>query len=282
MFIIKSEIRNDAQFGRILWVTDEKTEIIATLDVGIRIIHISAYGKENLFYRQPEDLSDGLYKSEGWRIFGGHRLWFAPESEKSYYPDQEPVTYTLEDNAVCLTQKTDLWMGLRKSVRLEFMLDGKIKVRWGVENTGDETICGALWGIHTLCGGIGIADFSNSKGELYRPNRAISLWRDTNLNDERISFEGDKIIVKHKLGGSYFKIGFYSQKGFIHHENLGQVFDIEFPVFPMEQCPDGGSNVEIWTSRHCMELEVLGPLVSLAPHNSTQLEVFWDVRCIDS
>ena len=127
-----------------LWITDGRTEIAATLDVGIRIIHLSHYGMENLFYRQPEDLSDSLFKPGGWKLLGGHRLWFAPESESSYYPDQSPIAYSLEKNAVTLTQDVDPWMNLRKSMRLAFGEDGKIAVRWSVENLGQESIRGAL------------------------------------------------------------------------------------------------------------------------------------------
>ena len=278
---MKHEIRNDPQLGRLLWMTDGNTELAATLDVGIRIIHLSAYGMENLFYRQPEDLADGLYRPEGWKLIGGHRLWLAPESEKSYFPDQSPVEYKLEDNAVVLTQSHDLWLGIRKSMRLEFLPNGKIKVRWSFENLGEHTVRSALWGINTLQGGVGVVDFSNSDREPYRPNRSIQLWRDTELGDERICFNKDRIAVKFKPGASYFKIGLYSQRGCIHHENLGQSFDIEFPVFPMEQYPDGGSNIEIWTSRCCMELEVLGPLVDVKPLESTSFDIFWSVKKLD-
>lgn len=58
--------------------------------------------------------------------------------------------------------------------------------------------------------------------------------------------------------------------------------------------PDGGSKVEVWLQRptaspigelgdlhpaaHLVELEVLGPLVTLAPGESTSLDVAWSVR----
>lgn len=261
-----------------LWITDGRTEIAATLDVGIRIIHLSHYGMENLFYRQPEDLSDSLFKPGGWKLLGGHRLWFAPESESSYYPDQSPIAYSLEKNAVTLTQDVDPWMNLRKSMRLAFGEDGKIAVRWSVENLGQESIRGALWGINTLRGGIGRIGFQGRTDEPYRPNRTLQLWRDTSLADDRICFLNDDIIVRHKIGGSYFKVGIYSRNGSIHHENLNQTFDITFPVYSMNQCTDGGSNVEVWMGRYCMELEVLGPIVILAPRCKASYEVTWCVN----
>ena len=63
---MQSEIRTDDQLGRILWLSDGKTEIGVALDFGIRVMHLSCVGLENLFYRQPADLSDGLITEEGW------------------------------------------------------------------------------------------------------------------------------------------------------------------------------------------------------------------------
>ena len=45
----------DPEWGRILHLSDGKTEVSAALDFGIRVVGLSAAGEPNLFYRQPED-----------------------------------------------------------------------------------------------------------------------------------------------------------------------------------------------------------------------------------
>ena len=85
------EHRMDAKRGNLIWLSDGRTEAAAALDFGIRIVHLSCAGKPNLFYSQPDDLSDGLATEAGWRIYGGHRFWSSPESTRSYYPDNAPV-----------------------------------------------------------------------------------------------------------------------------------------------------------------------------------------------
>ncbi|HEX7555254.1 MAG TPA: hypothetical protein VF338_01425, partial [Leptolinea sp.] len=61
-------------------------EIIATCDVGPRIISCKFTGKENLFYENPVEI--GTTGSHDWVAYGGHRLWAAPELPKrTYYPD---------------------------------------------------------------------------------------------------------------------------------------------------------------------------------------------------
>ena len=59
------EHRMDAKRGNLIWLSDGRTEAAAALDFGIRIVHLSCAGKPNLFYSQPDDLSDGLATEAG-------------------------------------------------------------------------------------------------------------------------------------------------------------------------------------------------------------------------
>ncbi len=272
------EIRHDPYLGRLLWLTDGKTDIAATLDVGIRIIHLSVHQMENLYYVQPEDLSDGICTPGGWKLIGGHRFWLAPEGDNSYWPDQKPVEYELEENAVTLTQCVDPWLGVQKSIRLEFLPDGAIAVRQSIVNVENETFTGALWGVNTLRGGTGQVPFADLEGDPCVPHRAVQLWGQTSLGDPRIRFTKDRVYTQQMAIDGYFKIGFYSSAGRIHHENLGQSFDITFPVVSQDQCPDGQCNVEIFQHSHVMELEVLGPVVTLNKGESASIHETWRVN----
>ena len=46
---MKAYIKNDPQRGRIYWMTDGKTDVGVALDFGIRIVHLSCAGMENLY-----------------------------------------------------------------------------------------------------------------------------------------------------------------------------------------------------------------------------------------
>lgn len=113
-------VREDPRWGRLLWLTDGRTEVAAALDFGIRIVHLACAGMENLFYRQDESLRDGLATGAGWRLYGGHRFWLAPESEQSYYPDCAPVRWSALGEGVLLLQEPDPWLGVEKSLELRF------------------------------------------------------------------------------------------------------------------------------------------------------------------
>ena len=47
------------KWGKVLWVTTDYAEVGIALEFGIRVVHLSCPGMENLYYEQPADLSDG-------------------------------------------------------------------------------------------------------------------------------------------------------------------------------------------------------------------------------
>ena len=134
------EHRMDAKRGNLIWLSDGRTEAAAALDFGIRIVHLSCAGKPNLFYSQPDDLSDGLATEAGWRIYGGHRFWSSPESTRSYYPDNAPVACELLADGVCLRQRTDPWTGFEKTLILRFLPDGRLSAEHILTNRNPQTV----------------------------------------------------------------------------------------------------------------------------------------------
>ena len=64
----------------------------------------------------PEQV--GKSGGDEWHIYGGHRLWQAPEdSKKSYAPDNGPVAYTWDKGTLKLTQKVDT-TGIEKEIEI--------------------------------------------------------------------------------------------------------------------------------------------------------------------
>ena len=66
-----------------LRLSNDKIEIVITLDVGPRLIRLGFPGGPNHFKEFPETL--GQTGGTEWNSYGGHRLWHAPE--------QMPRTY---------------------------------------------------------------------------------------------------------------------------------------------------------------------------------------------
>ena len=275
--MMKTYLTADGEYGRLLWMTNGSVEAAAALDHGLRIMVLRCVGMENILYRQPDDLSDGLVTQQGWRLYGGHRFWTSPESDESYYPDNDPVTYTIESESVLLTQKADPWTGFCKQLRLSFCDDGALKAEHILTNRNAHPVRAAAWGVTTLKGG-GVARIpcAGQPGG-YAPTRSLSLWFDTSLGDSRLSFEKDTVVGRHLPCEQKLKIGVYSPQGRISMENAGQKLEISFPVHPMERCPDHGSNAELYLDRYIMELETLGEFTELAPGASVTHTEHWYV-----
>ena len=273
--MMKTYIDCNSKYGKLLWLTNGSIEVAAALDYGLSIMVLRCVGMENVLYHQPDDLSDGLSTEKGWRLYGGHRFWTSPESDDSYYPDNDPVVYMIEEDSVLLTQKTDEWTGFKKQIRLSFCDNGNLKVEHILTNCNPYPVKVAAWGITTLKGG-GVAKihFEGSVGG-YLPNRALSLWFDSSLNDSRLSFEDNCIIGRHLPCEKKLKIGAYTPQGEISMKNLGQKLEIIFATHPIEDCPENGCNVELFLNKHIMELETLGELKTIPSGATVKHVEYW-------
>lgn len=260
---MEAYIKQDPQRGRIYWMTDGKTEVGVALDYGIRVLHLSCAGMENLYYVQPADLSDGYGTPDGWKLRGGHRMWLAPEGEHSYHPDDDPVAYTPLPDGVVLEQKLDPLQNIVKTLTITFC-DGKVRLDHSFRNAGEQTITGASWGVNTLDGyGRMSVGFAGEDG--FTPTRAVALWGDTNLHDARVRFTADSLSAQHAPAEDYCKIGIYSRAGKAEFWNKGQHLTLEFAVPPMTQLPDGGCNFEVFMCKEFLEMEVLGEVTVMQP-----------------
>lgn len=256
-------IKNDPSWGRIYFMTDGKTEVGVALDFGIRIVHLSCAGMENLYYRQPDDLSDSFTMGD-WRLYGGHRMWLAPEGDHSYHPDNDPVSFKTLSDGVIVEQTLDPRQNIVKSLKITFEADGALRLDHSFRNAGETVITGASWGVNTLDGG-GEATVGFSGVAGLNPSRTVSLWGDTNLNDSRLKFTKTEIQVQHAPSPDYFKIGVYSREGKAVFRNKGQQLTLRFDTPEMDSLPDNGCNFELFMSKQFLELEVLGVKTEIRP-----------------
>jgi hypothetical protein len=273
---MQTTVKHTNQWGRVLWVTTDTAEVGIALDFGIRLVHLSCPGMENLYYVQNNDLSDGFAKDNGWRLYGGHRLWLAPESALSYTPENAPISYTINGNTLQITQATDEALKIVKSMTLEFCADGEISVTHEIRNISTDSITGASWGINTLdAGGTAFISFDCGTKGGYNPKRTVSLWSDTNLHDSRLRFDRNSLTATHLPLPEYLKLGLYTAAGRAEFRNKGQCFVITFKAAPMASCPDGGCNLELYMNIRFTELETLGTVTDIPPGCCASHQELW-------
>jgi hypothetical protein len=77
-----------------LSLSNGTVEVVVTTEVGPRIARYGFVGGENLLAEMP----DHRGPATAWKVWGGHRLWAAPEARpRTYAPDNAPVEVHAED-----------------------------------------------------------------------------------------------------------------------------------------------------------------------------------------
>src|SRR6476469_1697953 len=96
-------------FANNIRLANERVELLLSTDYGPRIIRCAPVGRDNIFAEIPP--ATQMKKTpfgDAWHIYGGHRLWHAPEHPtRTYWPDNAPVASVLHGDTVTLTQAVE-------------------------------------------------------------------------------------------------------------------------------------------------------------------------------
>lgn len=270
------------QYGKCLSLENEKYTLMFPLDYGIRIIHFSLRDGCNVFFHDIEEAiqqeGEAFHKmgSDGWKLRGGHRLWASPEAfPRTYAPDDQPITWKETDQGVILTSPPEPWTHLQKEIEVRFVED-EVELIHRVTNVGAWTIEIAPWSLSVMApGGTAvIPQVSRDTGLL--PNRNLILWPYTKMNDERVEWGDDAIVVKQSRdAASAFKIGINHEPGLVACIYPDVTFELRFEHIEGAVYPDGGCSFECYTNEHMMELETLAPLDKLEPMQTAEHKETW-------
>ncbi len=261
-------------FGKCLFVESGNITLGIPLEFGIRIIYLSYQGGDNLFFEQPKDMKE-LSTDEGWRVFGGHRLWVAPESPKNYKPELQPITYELKDNTIILTQNNDDWLNVQKSLEITFEGDNLVKLNHVIKNTDTKTKTFSPWSISSMAGG-GVEYIPlKYRDNGYNPLHRFSTWDYTSLGDDRAEYSRELIKLSHRANSKKYKIGVGHPNGPVKYVNKGVVFEIIYDVFNDKVYPDGDVSFETFMCDYMVEIESLSPLYEVKPNESVCHQEKW-------
>src|ERR1035437_2831795 len=124
---------------------NREIELIITTDVGPRIIRCGYKNEPNLFYISEQE--KGKSGGNEWHIYGGHRLWHAPEvMPRTYYPDNYPVAYSWSEGTLKLSQAVESTTGIIKEMEITLAQESNnVKVLHRLINTNLWTIETAAW-----------------------------------------------------------------------------------------------------------------------------------------
>lgn len=265
-----------------LRLSNATVELIATLDVGPRILSYSLAGGINPL-AVFEEQAGGTGEAQ-WRNRGGHRLWLAPESpEFSYFPDNGAVAWErIGESGVRLTPPPEGATGFQKQIDIHLMPNGsRVAVVHRITRIGATACMAAPWALSVMApGGMAIMP-QPALGEHPRdllPNRRLVLWPYTDLSDPRFRFRRRFITLRQDASRAPTKIGMRSGEGWAGYLLKGTLFLKHFSLRAEAEYPDDGCNLKVFTNARMLELESLGPLKLLEPGEKAELVEAWDLR----
>ncbi len=251
---------------------NEHVRLALTTDFGPRILHFGPRVGPNLLWVDDDDAVD----DGEWHVYGGHRLWRAPEDvEKTYVPDNGKVRVEGDEHWAVARQAADRY-GISKV--LEIRLDGPgVRLVHALENRGLAPVEMAAWALTCMRPG-GVAEVPQTKPQAHPdallPDRRVTLWPYTDPSDPRIGWGRDTIRIT-QGDGEALKLGFWSPQAELSYVLDGWRFTKRAGWDPTAQYPDLGCNLEVWTNGQMLELETLSPLVTLQPGQAVTLWEQW-------
>lgn len=262
-------------------LSNGEVELVVTADVGPRIIRYGYVGGQNLFVELEEDL--GQTGGDGWRLYGGSRLWVAPEDRVySYGADNEPVEIEVSGSKLTALARVEN-TGVQKRITVELADRGtEAIVTYGLANRTIWPLRIATWVLTMMNrGGIAVTTLPprGTHPEILAPTNPVVLFAFTNMSDSRWSWLEKYIVLRQDPGNSDpEKIGLFNPATRGAYLLNGELFVKKFDASPDEEYPDMGSSFEIFTNERFLELETLGPMRTLQPGESMKHVETWSLH----
>lgn len=250
-------------------LSNGQIELVVTTDVGPRIIRFGFPGEANEFYEDPQ--AAGQMGGDTWQIYGGHRLWHAPEIDgRTNAPDNTPVRFESHNDFARVIQPPETEViHVQKEMDIS-LAEGapRVHIVHRLRNSGMWPVTLAPWSLSVMAaGGRAIIPLPprGTHPEDLLPTGHLVLWAYVDMSDPRWTWGRQYILLQQQAGGAPQKLGCGSAEGWLAYANRGHLFVKTHDFIPGGLYPDMGSSAEVFTNSVMLELETLGPAVTLEP-----------------
>ncbi|MCM1991736.1 hypothetical protein [Oceanirhabdus seepicola] len=263
---------------RSIEIKNQFYKLYVALDFGIRILSFQTNHGEN-FLGEDIPIEMDVYDDK-WRMYGGHRLWHAPEAyPRTYIPDNKPVNFNILDDCVEIIQDVELHTNIQKRILIRFINDGReVEIKNIISNKNVWKIRTAAWALTVMRkGGEALIPLSKRQ-EKFLSTRHLEVWPYTDLNDKRLNLEKDFIYLEQRDDiEEPFKLGTNNEEGWAGYKLGEEVFIKRFEHELGKIYPDNGCSFEVYTNKHILELETLSPIIDIEPNESIEHTEIWSI-----
>lgn len=262
-------------------LTNGEVELIATSDVGPRIIRCGFAGGQNLFFEFAEQL--GKSGESQWMPRGGHRLWIAPEIRpETYALDNAAVEVSVKGNTLTLQQTVEPETSLQKEISIELTENGRVRIAHRITNRGSKPMRFGPWTLSMMApGGLAITAFPPRAGhnQVLLPTNPLVMWAYTDFTDTRWKFRKRYLLLKQDPSNIYpQKVGLFNENTMCAYLLGTELFVKRAKAQLNTSYPDFGTSLQLFANGEFLELETLGPLVDLHSGNSVVHIESWSLH----
>jgi hypothetical protein len=266
-------------------LTNGAVEVVVSIDFGPRILGYNLVGGENVLGWHPQAKIQSALGE--YLIYGGHRLWIAPEiMPKTYAPDSSPVEHFFDaaENSIRLVQPVESFSRTQKEMTVKLEETGSgVRINHKITNVGNEEVELAAWALTIMRGGgtceVPNEPFAPYSSETLLPVRTLTVWSYTDLSDPRWSFGREFIRLRvDETKPEPQKIGVLNKQGWAKYRLEDAVFIKHFDFHETASYPDMNSNTELYTAGSFVEVETLAPLQKLKPGEATEHVERWQLE----
>jgi hypothetical protein len=266
-------------------ISNATVELVVLADVGPRVVNYRFIGGENIFHEVAEQA--GLTGGSDFRLYGGHRLWISPEVERTYFPDNSPVTVSQNQGLIRFTAPVESASpggNLQKELEIELDENStRVTIHHCVTNLDSLSEELAPWAPTMMKPGgraiLPLPPRAAMDKDHFQSVGPMTLWSFTDFADSRWTLGTEYIQLQQQTNptGRFPEqmTGLYNPAGWGAYFLNGTVFLKSAPVIAGAVYPDFGCNFEIFTNPDFLELETLGPQIELGPEESVRHTETW-------
>jgi len=186
---VRAEEVQHGKWKKAVKICNDTVQLLVLTEVGPRILFFGFLGEDNEFHEIPEHSGEGGDRT--FRVYGGHRLWVAPEVARTYYPDNVPVSVRRQGDAFVFTappESAPPGTYMQKEIEIKLAETGaRVTVTHRIRSLGREPTEMAPWALSVMAGhGTAILPLpprAPMSADKLLPEGVLALWSYTDLAD---------------------------------------------------------------------------------------------------
>lgn len=271
-------------YGKCVSINNGTVKVIVSVDVGPKIIFWGYTNGENMLYipydilEYDEPISQKIPPDIFFKRYG-HEIMLAYEKSKPVFLSSGTTIYSILQEGVAFSCSSPK-LGL--SANLEIIIQdnsNSIMIVHSIENTNEKTqnfsICSSTFVTQdgTLLVPQNIEDLGNA------PNRVLSLWKKSNINDSRLCVANEYLkfnnISTDKL--SVLKLGINNRRAWSTYTKDGNTFLMHYLHNKKAKYLNFDSSFIIDSKKELLSLKILSPIYNVQKNEVAKMAEYWSL-----